>query len=162
LARAQELFETALSIDRQLKDEWAMTVDANNLAIVHFERGDPELATKMSAQALRGFSENGDLDVLAESLEISAGIAGASGDPVRAARLAGAADALRTAAGLPLAPPDRRRFERWLEAPRAAASREDFKKHWKEGSAMTPQQAAAYALRSSEHQDPHGSPDSAP
>ena len=159
-ARAQELFETALSIDRKLKDEWATTVDANNLAVVHFERGDSELAIEMSEQALRGFSENGDLDGIAESLEISAGIAGASGDPVRAARLAGAADALRSAAGLPLAPPDRTRFERWMDAARAAASPEDFDRSWNEGAAMTPQQATDFALRHSEPQDAHRSPKS--
>ena len=157
-ARAQELFETALSIDRKLKDEWAMTVDANNLAVVHFERGDSELAMKMAEQALRGFSENGDLDGIAESLEISAGIAGASGDPVRAARLAGAAAALRSVAGLPLAPPDRARFERWMEVARAAASPEDFDRNWSEGAAMTPQQATDFALRHSEPQDVRRSP----
>ncbi|MDQ3646329.1 MAG: tetratricopeptide repeat protein [Actinomycetota bacterium] len=149
-ARAQELFEAALSIDRKLKDDWAATVDANNLAVVHFERGDRGLATKMSAQALRGFSENGDLDGIAESLEISAGIAGASGDPVRAARLAGAADALRTAAGLPLAPPDRARFDRWMDVLRTAVSPEEFESCWKEGAAMTPQQATRFALRDPE------------
>ena len=147
--RAEHLFETALALDRKLKDEWAVTVDANNLAVVHFERGDYEQATRMSTQALRGFSRNGDLDGIAESLEISAGIAGATGDPGGAARLAGAADALRTAAGLPLAPPDRRRLEHWIAEPRAALSTGDFERNWNEGAAMTPQQATSYALRGS-------------
>ena len=154
-ARAQELFETALAIDRKLKDEWAITVDANNLAVVHFEQGDPELATRMASQALRGFSENGDLDGIAESLEVSAGIAGASEDPVRAARLAGAADALRTAAGLPLAPPDRARVDRWMDAAQAAISPEDFERYWNEGAAMTPQQATSYAMRYAEDAGTH-------
>ena len=152
-ARSQELFETALSIDRKLKDEWATTVDASNLAVVHFEQGDPDLATRMSTQALHGFAESGDLDGIAESLEVAAGIAGASGDPVRAARLAGAAEALRTAAGLPLAPPDRARFDRWMATPRAAMSPEEFERYWKEGAAMTPQQATSYALRHPEHRE---------
>jgi predicted ATPase/class 3 adenylate cyclase len=147
--RAERLFETALALDRKLKDEWAVTVDANNLAIVHFERGDYEQATRMCTQALRGFSKNGDLDGIAESLEVSAGIAGATGDPVSAARLAGAADALRAAAGLPLAPPDRRRFEHWMAEPRAGLPTGDFERNWNEGAAMTPQQATSYALRGS-------------
>jgi predicted ATPase/Tfp pilus assembly protein PilF len=147
--RAERLFERALALDMKLEDEWAVTVDANNLAVVHLERGDYEQATRMFTQALRGFSENGDLDGMAESLEISAGIAGATDDPVSAARLAGAADSLRTDAGLPLAPPDRRRFERWMAEPRAALSTTDFERNWNEGAAMTPQQAASYALRRS-------------
>jgi predicted ATPase len=147
--RAEHLFEAALSLDRKLNDEWAVTVDANNLAVVHFERGDYGQATRMSTQALRGFSENGDLDGVAESLEISAGIAGQTGDPVSAARLAGAADALRAAAGLPLAPPDRVRFERWMTGPRASLSTADFERNWDEGAAMTAQQATSYALRGS-------------
>ena len=158
-ARAQELFEAALSIDRKLNDDWAITVDANNLAVVHFERGDPELATRMSAQALRGFAENGDLDGIAESLELSAGIAGAAGDPVRAARLAGAAEALRTAAGLPLAPPDRSRFERWMDTARTALPPEGFERSWKEGAAMTPQQATHFALRHPDNHEGHRSPE---
>jgi tetratricopeptide (TPR) repeat protein len=144
--RAEHLFGTALALDQKLKNEWAVTVDAINLAVVHFERGDYEQARRMARQALRGFSNNGDLDGIAESLEISAGIAGATGDPVGAARLAGAADALRAAAGLPLAPPDRRRFEHWMAEPRAALSTSDFERNWKEGAAMTPQQATSYAL----------------
>jgi predicted ATPase/class 3 adenylate cyclase/Tfp pilus assembly protein PilF len=147
--RAEHLFEAALSLDRKLNDEWAVTVDANNLAVVHFERGDYGQAKRMSTQALRGFSENGDLDGVAESLEISAGIAGQTGDPVSAARLAGAADALRAAAGLPLAPPDRVRFERWMTGPRASLSTADFERNWDEGAAMTAQQATSYALRGS-------------
>jgi predicted ATPase/class 3 adenylate cyclase len=145
--RAERLFETALALDRKLKDEWAVTVDANNLAVVHLERGDYEQATRMFTQALHGFSENGDLDGMAESLEISAGIAGATDDPISAARLAGAADALRAVAGLPLALPDRRRFERWMAKPRAALSTVDFERNWNEGVAMTAQQATSYALR---------------
>ena len=145
--RAKRLFETALALDRKLKNEWAVTVDANNLAVVDLERGDYEQAKRMFTQALRGFSKNGDLDGMAESLEISAGIAGATDDPVSAARLAGAADALRAVAGLPLAPPDRRRFERWMAEPRAALSTADFERNWNEGVAMTPQQATSYALR---------------
>lgn len=153
LARAEELFEISLSIDTKLGDEWGQMVDANNLAIVHFERGDPVLATTMTARALTGFAESGDLDGVAESLELSAGIAGARDDPVRAARLAGAADALRAAAGLPLAPPDRERFDRWMDAPRAALSPADFEAHWGEGAAMTPQQATDFALRPSDGPD---------
>jgi predicted ATPase len=149
LDRAEHLFEAALALDRKLRDEWAVTVDANNLAVVHFERGDYGQATRMSTQALRGFSENGDLDGVAESLEISAGIAGQTGDPVSAARLAGAADALRAAAGLPLAPPDHVRFERWMTGPRASLSTADFERNWDEGAAMTAQQATSYALRGS-------------
>jgi predicted ATPase/class 3 adenylate cyclase len=147
--RAEHLFETALGLDQKLKDEWAVTVDTNNLAVVHFERGDYEQAKEMSTRALRGFSKNGDLDGIAESLEISAGIAGATGDAVSAARLAGAADSLRAGAGLPLAPPDRRRFEHWMAEPRAALSTVDFERNWREGAAMTPQQATRYALRGS-------------
>jgi tetratricopeptide (TPR) repeat protein len=147
--RAEHLFETALTLDQKLKNEWAVTVDAINLAVVHFERGDYEQATTMSEQALRGFSRIGDSDGIAESLEVSAGIRGARGDSVGAARLAGAADALRAAAGLPLAPPDRSRFENWLSAPLAALSTEDFEQNWNEGAAMTPQQATSYVLRGS-------------
>jgi hypothetical protein len=89
----------------------------------------------------------GDLDGLAESFEVSAGIAGATGNPISAARMAGAAKALRASAGLPLAPPDRRRLERWMAQPRRTLSAADFDRNLSEGAAMTPDQATSYALR---------------
>jgi predicted ATPase/class 3 adenylate cyclase len=147
LDRAQKLFEESLAIDHKLNDQWGVTVGATNLAIVHLERGDYTEAARLAAEALSGFSENGDLDGVAESLEISAAIAGATGDPRGAARLAAAADALRTTAGLPLAPPDRTRLDRWLAGPRAETSEKEFKQSWDEGAAMTLQQVTDHALR---------------
>jgi predicted ATPase len=145
--RAQRLLETALELDRSLDDIWAVTVDANNLAVIHLERGNHKQANRMVAQALSGFSDMGDLDGLAESFEVSAGIAGATGNPISAARMAGAAKALRASAGLPLAPPDRRRLERWMAQPRRTLSAADFDRNLSEGAAMTPDQATSYALR---------------
>jgi tetratricopeptide (TPR) repeat protein len=147
LDRAQDLFEESLALDQKLNDAWGLTVDANNLAAVHLERGDYEEATTLSADALIGFTDSGDLDGIAEALEVSAAIAGATKDSFGAIRLAAAADALRISAGLPRAVPDQARVDRWLAESRAALSEEELNQGRDEGAAMTSQQATNYALR---------------
>ena len=147
--RAKTLFETALELDTKLDDDWAVTVGANNLAVAHLELGNIEDAAKLSKQALRGFGDYGDKDGIAESLEVSVGVAGATGRLAEAVRLAGAADSLRRAAGLPLTPPDRKRLDDWMTPLRSALAAEDFEQKWDEGAAMTPQQAIEYVLRDS-------------
>ena len=147
LERARSLFESALALDREIDDVWAVAVDTSNLAVVHLETDDLDRAATLSRRALQAFSGLGDKDGIAEALEVSAGVARASGTPSVAVRLAGAADALRTEAGLPLSPPDRERVEKWISEARAALSDDDFDLRWSEGAAMTTEQAVDYALR---------------
>ncbi len=63
-----------------------------------------------------------------------------------AARLSGAAEALREALGTPVPPVNRAEYERNVRAMRAQIDEKAFAAAWAEGRAMTLQQATAYAL----------------
>jgi hypothetical protein len=105
-------------------------------------------------EAVQSFIKLGDLDGVAEGFEALAGIAVAQEGFVRAARLAGAADSLRGAVGIPLGEVDRVRLDRWLSEPRGRLGEESFNAAWMEGAGMTTEQAIDYALESNPSSPP--------
>jgi hypothetical protein len=86
------------------------------------------------------------MDGVAESLEALTGVAAVHRDDVRAARLSGAAAAIRERAGIPLTALDGQRLERWLEGSVAALGDATFAEARTEGEHMTAEQAVGYAL----------------
>jgi predicted ATPase len=83
---------------------------------------------------------------ISESLERFAWIAADTHQPERAARLFGAADALRKWMGAPLPLGDKPLYDRYLEMAHAALDSDAFGQAWAEGAGMTLDQAVAYAL----------------
>jgi non-specific serine/threonine protein kinase len=75
-----------------------------------------------------------------------AALATLEGDPVRALRLAGAANALEENAGIWAFPPIRDRHDRWLAAAREAVDSQAGEAAWAAGRAMGLEEAVAYAL----------------
>jgi hypothetical protein len=67
--------------------------------------------------------------------------------PDRAARLLGAAEALRTAIGAPIHPNRREEYEQLLAEVRAALGEAGFADAWAEGGVLTLEQAVALALK---------------
>src|SRR5206468_3504905 len=82
---------------------------------------------------------------VAETIEVVAGLAAGTGAPVTAARLVGAAGALRSAAGGSLAALDRARLARDLVGARDLLGPERFAAAEAEGASMTLEQAVDYA-----------------
>jgi hypothetical protein len=80
------------------------------------------------------------------ALEGAAGVAGAHGQPERAARLFGATDAVRTALGVPVRPVDRPRYDRDVSAVRTALGPDAFAAAWAAGRALPLEQAITEAL----------------
>jgi hypothetical protein len=79
-----------------------------------------------------------------------AGIAGRQGNPERAARLFGAAEALREKTGTaPAFPATQALYERDLSSVRARLGSDAFGSAWAEGRAMRPEEAAAEAIAGS-------------
>jgi hypothetical protein len=75
-----------------------------------------------------------------------AGVAAAEGQPERAARLLGAAQALIENTDAVIGPAERIEVERDLSAVRTQVGEATFTSAWAEGRAMTLEQAIAYAL----------------
>ena len=69
-----------------------------------------------------------------------AGVATAQGEPVRAAQLWGAADALRSAVGVHISPVEQANYERSVTAARVRLGEKAFASAWAEGHTMTPEQ----------------------
>jgi len=79
---------------------------------------------------------------IAVTLEGIAGAVGLSGRHDRAARLLGAAEAVRTSAGLPMAPAERADVERITTTTRAELGAARFASEFSSGSRLTPDEAA--------------------
>jgi hypothetical protein len=90
--------------------------------------------------------EVGDKEVISYTLEVFAALIAVEGEPERAARLYGAAEALREVIGAPLPPNERPRYEREVAAARAQLDEERFRAAWAEGRAMSMEEAISYAL----------------
>jgi hypothetical protein len=80
------------------------------------------------------------------TLEAFASLSAAQAQPVRAARLWGAAEALREAYSAPQPPNIKEKYEREVAAARAASGVEASAAAWAEGRAMTMEQAIETAL----------------
>ena len=85
----------------------------------------------------------GNTDILIESLELSACVAAELGDGPRAARLAGASEAIRHKAGTPVDQSSAARLERYLAPARAAIERGGWDAELAAGRALTRERAVA-------------------
>ena len=122
-----------------------------NLGNVHSASGDGASGAAHYGESLRLCRELGDPVVAVECLEGVAELLAGQRLGERAARLLGAAQALRAETGAPLPPVERARHEGIVAAARAGVAREAaFGAAWAEGAAMSLEQAIAYALEEPE------------
>jgi tetratricopeptide (TPR) repeat protein len=145
-ARGRAMLEEGLALDLKAGDDWGAASDRAAIGVAALDSGNLEEARALFAQAIKGLRDAGDTDRLAEVLGFVAGLAGETGDPIRAARLAGAAEMMWGTLGIPLAPHDKARFERYQEKARAALGPGAFEQARGEGRSMTIDQAIAFAL----------------
>jgi hypothetical protein len=87
-----------------------------------------------------------ELEGVVDTLEGLGGIAAATAAPPRAARLWGAADALRREIGNARSVHESIAYERQVKAVRAILTAEAFDQAWDEGRAMSLDHAVRYAL----------------
>jgi hypothetical protein len=149
-----------VALVRHLGEDRVLVVGLGVLGRVAALQGDDHRAATAYAEclALSHAVARADLALLLEGLaEVVARQAArqpAGGRMERAARLFGAAAALRAALGdaaargwtFQLAPPNREAYERQVAAARAALGEEAFATAWAEGEALAPEQAVAAAL----------------
>jgi DNA-binding CsgD family transcriptional regulator len=81
--------------------------------------------------------------LIASDLEGLAGVVVVQAEPVWAARLWGAAEALRETIGAPIPPIERAAYERMTGVARAHLGEKAFAAAWAEGQLLTPEQALA-------------------
>src|SRR5207249_7776045 len=110
--RALALLEECLALQREIGGKWGMATAHNRLGMVTHVQGDDGRALAFYAESLTLCRELEDKYSLAECFEGLAGVAVAQQQLERAARLLGAAAALREAIGAPLSPRERVRYDR--------------------------------------------------
>jgi transcriptional regulator with XRE-family HTH domain/tetratricopeptide (TPR) repeat protein len=139
--RATQVLQEALALDRKEGDMLGVAIDQQSLAGVHLRAGRAREARDLLA-AMAGYVVScGDPELLATTLEMSAANAAQLGQALRAARLTGAAEAVRHKTGNPIKQPEL--LERFLAPVRATTEPGQWDAALAAGRALTQPQAAA-------------------
>ncbi|MGH3089862.1 MAG: helix-turn-helix transcriptional regulator [Rubrobacteraceae bacterium] len=146
--RAVALIEESLVAFRGVEDLQGAAMCLTILGVAALASGDHERAAELLREDLRLLRKLRDKVGISQGLLGMAGVYGLRGEPIRAARLWGAEEALRENSALSIPSSFRAYYD---YAGRVAASRggtdeEGFAAAWSEGRAMTPDQAIEYAL----------------
>jgi predicted ATPase/class 3 adenylate cyclase len=143
--RARTLYEESLALSRALEDPRGIALALYNLGMLAWELGDVGRAGGYYDEALTLLRELGDRALIASCLEAIAEMA-APGQPSAAARLYGAAEALREAIGVPPRADYEASMRAAVTAVGAALGEEAFADAWAAGRAMSPEAASASAV----------------
>ncbi|MBC8102026.1 MAG: tetratricopeptide repeat protein [Cytophagales bacterium] len=142
---AEARLGASLALKRELNDRAGVVSSLFNLGVLAAEREQFPKARRLQCEALELRRELGLRHGILESLGGFAGLALAEGEPKSAAILLGAQIALGIALSAPLAPEEQEQAQKEL---RAALGHEDFKSALGRGTAMTLEEAIAFALAS--------------
>ncbi len=144
LALARELFEASLATGKETQWDRVTTVMAQiGLVRVLVLQGEGEVARPLCQRSLALVRDIGHKDCIATCLEDLGAVGVVQGQPAWAARLWGAAEALRQHIGAPLPPVYRADYERSVAAARTHLGEKPFAVAWAQGRTMTPEQALA-------------------
>ena len=97
-------------------------------------------------QTIHGWQHSGNRGAVANQLESFAFLALERGQGVRAARLFGAADALREVVGAQMTTVERQEYDAATLRLRELVADDALTPAWAEGRRMTPEEAVAFAL----------------
>jgi hypothetical protein len=126
--------------------------------IVRLRAGQLRQASEMLSATFEYVVSSGNIETLASSIELSAAIAAELGHGTRAARLAGAAEALRCKAGIPMPQPEAAFLERYLAPARATFAGDAWDAELAVGAALSQQEAVALLLSPSSEIAPRPGP----
>ena len=139
-------YDQALKYFGDAGDKQAMARILMNLGEAKMEQGEYPAAKAFIRGSLVLCQEVDSHWDIADLLELMASTVGATSIPEDAARLFGAAAALRELLGAPLPPSEQGIYEARLATVQGRLKGEDFTTAWKEGEAMDVDAAVAYAL----------------
>lgn len=145
-ARARALLEESLTLYQETADKMGRAYTLRFLGPVLRDQGEYAQARELLAESLTLLRDVDNKGFMGACLEGLAGVACIQGQHEHAARLFGAADALRTTLSALLQPGDRTAFERDMAATRAALGDEAFSAAWAAGSALPLEKAITEAL----------------
>ena len=145
--RAWQLLTEAEAALRDADSPADLATNRNMQAMIAYRRGEHARAEALLHENLAIVTALRDTWTMAYSLTWLAATAAIQGQPVRAARLFGAAEALREAMGTAIHfSSNRALYEQMVATARAALPSATFDALWAAGRAMTLEHAVAYAL----------------
>jgi predicted ATPase/class 3 adenylate cyclase len=139
--RATQVLQEALAIDTKQGDMLGVALDQQSLAGVHLRAGRGREARDLLSAMADYVVSSGDPELLTTTLEMCAANAAQLGEGLRAARLTGAAEAVRQKTGIPIKQPGI--LEEFLAPARAAIAPGEWEAALAAGRALTQQQAAS-------------------
>ena len=131
---------------KTLEDSEGMAFALVNQGFAALSEHEHQRALDLLRQALRLLAELEFRDVIGYCFEGLAAVLALTGQAVPAARLLGAAEALRESLGVQLAPAERETHEETATAVREALGEEQFSAEWRQGRELPLAEAIAYAL----------------
>jgi predicted ATPase/DNA-binding SARP family transcriptional activator/tetratricopeptide (TPR) repeat protein len=140
-AEAVASHERCSALAREGGDAWMAATSLTNAGRAVRQLGDLDRAVALQSEALRGFAALENAWGIAVCLGAFAGLAGDRGDPVRAARLYGAEEAVRERAAIALWPTIRSEHEAGVQATAAALGLAGWSRARAQGRAMTQKEA---------------------
>ncbi|HET7247304.1 MAG TPA: tetratricopeptide repeat protein, partial [Streptosporangiaceae bacterium] len=146
LGRAAEVLQEAVALDEKYGDQLGLALDRQVLIMVSLRAGRTRDARELLSAGLGYVASAGNSDILATTLELAACTLAELGEQPRAARLAGAAAAVRQAAGMPLAAHDADLLEGFLAPARATMTGAEWDAEYGAGRALSQEQAATLLL----------------
>ena len=148
--QAMALFEESLSVFRDLEDARGISRCLISFGMVSLMGRHYDQTESVARKGLESVRELGDRPGTSFALLVEAALAGVRNEPARAAKLWGAAEALREAIGLSMGHQDRVDYDYAGRVAAARAQLDDaaWQAAWNEGRAMSPEQAVDYALQS--------------
>jgi tetratricopeptide (TPR) repeat protein len=149
---ARSFYEESLNIRRTLGDQRGMAVSLHNLGFVANFQDDYGQAATFFERSLALFQKHGGIRGIVDCVAGLGGVAGGIKQPERAARLLGAAQALREALHFRLEYADRIEYDRDVATMREQLDEATFAAAWAEGQMMTLEQAVDYALATKANQ----------
>jgi predicted ATPase/class 3 adenylate cyclase/DNA-binding CsgD family transcriptional regulator len=141
--KARLLLEENVALSREIGFRYHTAYSLSLLGRVTASQGDYAAARAFYEESLAIGKEVGDNLYIAFYLEGLAEVVAVQGDPTWAARLWGAAEALRDAMGAPIPPVYRAEYDHSVAAARAQLGERAFAAAWAEGRTMTLEQALA-------------------
>jgi hypothetical protein len=155
-AAARPLWEECLALRREIGHQEGIARALLCLGINALDRGDLDGARSFFEESLVGYRELGLKERTAVCLDGMARVAGAKGQPGRAAQLLGAVESLCAVLGRP---PDwplavYADLEGHVASVRAALDEEAFAAAWAAGQAMSLEDATLYALQEFADEEP--------
>ena len=146
LPAARQLFQDSVAIKRAIGDPLGVALSLAKLGEVTASSGDVARAHQFLSESLVLQYELGDRPGVAFVLERFAMTAAAHGQPGRALHLAGAADELRRAIGMPLSEAAQASLDAWLEPATGALPVADVQAALADGRAMSLDDVIAFAM----------------